>query len=888
MDVQQEEKAVATSINAPEGLSKSVFRFGRYAVVRLLLLMLTVVVGLYVTLLAVNLGGRIDEVVREGIVFQAAVIVGADPAHKDKTAAERTQIARELAAQMEAQAGLDRHILLRTAEWLPRGLMLDLGESRSLQSISPLRASDRRNVRLLILERVPNTLLLMGVTNLLFFVTSVWAGLVLSRRYGGRLDKLFTALAPLSAAPGWFYGLFLVAIFAGILGWLPFGGMYPSPPPESRWLYGLGVMRHMILPFTAVFLSVFFYSVYTWRTFFLIYSGEDYVEMAQAKGLPASLISRRYILRPTLPTLLTNVLVTLIGIWSGSIILERLFNWPGLGDLYFLAIYRMETAVIVGLTVIYAYLLAGTIFLLDIAYALLDPRIRLGAGRDPQQQNGKVAAASGKKRLAFWPFRRREPETSHRARRGLALWSWPGRWLRGIGQALRQIPSHLATLGAFVWDLRRHPAALLGLLIILTLLGSIFYTVRAIPYQEAITLWRGGENVWQDSPRNARPAWVNYFSRTKLPETIVFDSRLGDGEKVVEARPGFQEVLITYTFSFPYDAFPQEPLIYVFPTYQEKIPQIEATWLTPDGRSIRLGQLPPRYAVLHRFSADTRLMRRLGGADPQIGLFADPEADTPTPLQGEYQLQIAAFLFEDDADFDAKFILHGQVHGWAGTDNQRRDLRIPLLWGVPIALSFGLLAALTTTFLTMVIAAVGAWRGGWVDDLIQRITEVNMILPLFPILAMFSAFFTLRIWEVLGLAIVLSIFGSSIKTYRALFLQVKEAPYIEAALAYGAGHRRIIRHYLVPRVLPVLIPQIMILVPTYVFLEAGLAFFGLSDLYLPTWGKVINDAQASSALLNGYYYWILQPAFLLMLTTFAFAMLGFTLDRIFNPRLREV
>jgi peptide/nickel transport system permease protein len=78
------------------------------------------------------------------------------------------------------------------------------------------------------------------------------------------------------------------------------------------------------------------------------------------------------------------------------------------------------------------------------------------------------------------------------------------------------------------------------------------------------------------------------------------------------------------------------------------------------------------------------------------------------------------------------------------------------------------------------------------------------------------------------------------------------------------------------------------LVPTYVFLEAALAFFGVSDVHLPTWGKVINDAHTNSALVAGHDYWILQPTFLLFLTAFAFAMLGFTLDRIFNPRLRDV
>ena len=76
--------------------------------------------------------------------------------------------------------------------------------------------------------------------------------------------------------------------------------------------------------------------------------------------------------------------------------------------------------------------------------------------------------------------------------------------------------------------------------------------------------------------------------------------------------------------------------------------------------------------------------------------------------------------------------------------------------------------------------------------------------------------------------------------------------------------------------------------PGYVFLEAGLSFLGLGDPYLPTWGKVINDAYNNGALYKGYYYWVLEPAFMLILTAFAFSFLGFALDKIVNPKLREV
>jgi peptide/nickel transport system permease protein len=222
----------------------------------------------------------------------------------------------------------------------------------------------------------------------------------------------------------------------------------------------------------------------------------------------------------------------------------------------------------------------------------------------------------------------------------------------------------------------------------------------------------------------------------------------------------------------------------------------------------------------------------------------------------------------------------------AGTDHRRRDLTIALLWGTPIALMFGLVAAVGTTVLTMVISGVGVWYGGWLDELIQRITEVNLILPVLPILIMVGTFYNRSIWTMLGVIILLGIFGGAIKTNRAIFLQVKQSPYIEAAQAYGAGNSRIIFSYLIPRIIPLLIPAFVIQIPAFVFLEASLAVLGLGDPTIPTWGKIINDANSNGALYGGLYYWVLQPSILLMVTGLAFAMVGYSLDRIFNPRLR--
>ena len=439
-----------------------------------------------------------------------------------------------------------------------------------------------------------------------------------------------------------------------------------------------------------------------------------------------------------------------------------------------------------------------------------------------------------------------------------------------------------------VMALGQYPSAVAGLGIVLVMVLFALFAVISIPYQEAVRLWRGGGAIWGDTPRNVPPAWSNWFTSVDQPTTIRLDSAAGQAAKSrEELGDELAEIDFGFAFDYHFDGFPQEVTVFFTSTFVERRPSASLTWFTPDGREIRLGDVTLRPSEAFRMTQDTRLERRLGGLRPEVGLFADP-ADPARALEGRYELRIAGLVFEEGADIDARFVAYGQVHGWAGTDHLRRDLGVALLWGAPIALSFGLLAAVGTIVTTMFIAAMGVWFGGWVDAVIQRITEVNIILPFLPILIMVGTFYSRSIWVLLVVVIVLSIFSAGIKTYRAIFLQVKQAPYIEAARAYGAGNARIIVRYMIPRVIPVLVPAFVSAVPGFVFLEASLALLGLGDPVLPTWGKVINDAQANGALFRGHYYWVLQPAALLLVTGFGFALVGFALDRVFNPRLRDV
>ena len=467
-------------------------------------------------------------------------------------------------------------------------------------------------------------------------------------------------------------------------------------------------------------------------------------------------------------------------------------------------------------------------------------------------------------------------------------------------------------------ELLTYKSGTLGVVILVFLVALSIYTVVAIPYDKAIKLWRGEEEVWIENPRNAQPIWVKYWEYLRgrnLPETIkrdTSDSKQYGVYKSLRAIPGtnLKRLYIEFSFKYEYDDFPSEINIFFSSKFNESAPILRIIWEKPGRNKIELLDFIPRdkYDRLY-LSIEHNVLKALHsyvkeklyalGKNPEVplsvekALFAVEDESmssslTVKPLKGTYKLIIEGLLFGKDSNVDARLIIYGKVYGMCGTDHLRRDLTIAMLWGLPIALSFGLIASLTITFLQLIIATISGYYGGWIDALIQRLTELYMILPFLPFLIMIAAFYKLDIWVILAAIIILNIFGGGIKSTRALVMQIKEYPYIEAAKAYGASSKRIVLLYIIPKILPPVIPGLIGAVPGYVFLEAALSLLGLGDPFLPTWGKVINDSYRWGALYKGYYYWVLQPSFMLILTAFAFAFIGFALDKIVNPKLREI
>jgi peptide/nickel transport system permease protein len=436
-------------------------------------------------------------------------------------------------------------------------------------------------------------------------------------------------------------------------------------------------------------------------------------------------------------------------------------------------------------------------------------------------------------------------------------------------------------------EILRYPTVIVGVVIILGLIGISIYTIIALPYDKAVSLWRGSEQDWYKNPKTAAPVWYNWFLKDKLPETRDILTSDPSVIKTVKAAGAGRAITYSIPINFDYASFPDDISLYFTSNFASKKPFVGISWVTPDGKETRLDSFEIDQKFTYRLNQVDKITRKLNGNVASIGLFADPKIKTkPTPVKGLYYLKITAVTFDQTADLSTELILYGKLAGWAGTDYLRRDLGIALLWGTPIALMFGLLAAVGTSLSQLLIAGIGTWFGGWVDTILQRITEVNLVLPFLPILIMIGTFYNRSIFTILTAVILLSIFGQGIKTFRAVFMQVKESAYIEAARSYGASSFRIIFLYMIPRLIPMLIPQLIVLIPSYVFLEASLAILGLGDPTLPTWGKMIQDSESQGALFQGWYYWVLEPSALLMVTGLAFSVVGYAMDRVFNPRLR--
>ncbi len=229
-----------------------------------------------------------------------------------------------------------------------------------------------RNVHYIIGERIPFSILLFTTSSIFTLLFSIPLALYAARRPGSIVDNLITSWSVLSVSmPWWWVAMVFIWIFAYKY------HIFAGPDAITDWRNIKDVLNRMALPVITVTIMSIGDTAFRIRNILLDIFMEDFVSVARAKGMPETIVLRRHVLRTAAPPIITIALFAIVlSVVSGAIITELVFNWYGMGRLYWEAIRANDMAVLIELTYITTLLYLVVRFILDLLYVYLDPRIR--------------------------------------------------------------------------------------------------------------------------------------------------------------------------------------------------------------------------------------------------------------------------------------------------------------------------------------------------------------------------------------------------------------------------------------------------------------------------------------------------------------------------------
>lgn len=276
-------------------------------------------------------------------------------------------MSEELKAQLRADYGLDRPLLVQLGVYLGRVLQLDLGYSYFFNL----------PVVELIGERVPATLLLVLTAVLWAFAVGTTLGVLSSRKPNGWLSQVITLLSLVGfAAPVFWTGIMFVILFASMLPIFPVSGMRAADSSGGGIADVLDVLHHLVLP--SLTLGLVYLAQYSRlsRASMLEVLSSDFIRTARAKGVAERVVLYKHALRNAVLPVVTMLGLQFGNVMAGAIVVETVFNWPGLGRLAFESVLRRDYPTILGVLLFSSIVVIVMNQLTDLCYRLIDPRIK--------------------------------------------------------------------------------------------------------------------------------------------------------------------------------------------------------------------------------------------------------------------------------------------------------------------------------------------------------------------------------------------------------------------------------------------------------------------------------------------------------------------------------
>lgn len=470
-------------------------------------------------------------------------------------------------------------------------------------------------------------------------------------------------------------------------------------------------------------------------------------------------------------------------------------------------------------------------------------------------------------------------------------------------------------------DYRRNKIGLVGIAIVLMFVFIAASAPWLTPYHP-IKDYGLAESM-------AMPQWVTWLPQySDLPPTIHLSvdwPQVSANQSVVDIKRGEGSVVMRYVgsgmnadvylgmnFSYPYsppkafectfrwEAKPVEEVGYSLELFLvlpggEKESLWDSYYLYGKKRTTEIPLRKREYESTHvrLLSKDARLLTRFGYDDPLQQLKHNIATET-FQKEGEYGL-LMHVRFEPEMAEDAtceihlkdtQFKIKGLVHGILGTDRDGTDILSQMAYGTQISLTVGLLATLIATSIGILVGVVSGYIGGAVDELLMRIVDVFLCIPLLPLLLILMFVFGRNVFYIVFLIGFFTWTGLA-RVIRSQVLSLREKPFIESAIASGASKSYIMLGQIIPNVLPVAFASMILGIPIAILTEASLSFLGFGDPTLATWGRTLNNAFQSRAFQNLAWWWILPPGLAIMILCLGFVFIGHALDEVVNPRLRR-
>ena len=334
---------------------------------------------LMVTLLLtiILVGSNMDIILKQGITFQVRAEITEDPKISDSFSdpAEFEAFVQDQIEQRVKALGLDTpwYSPQRIGLTMYKILILDFGHATFLTSDAG--SSDVKDI---LLEKLPRTILLFTTATIIISIIGIFLGALAGSKVGSAVDRITSTFAVVSSSfPVWWIGMLMIFLFSFVYHIFPARATPSIPPTDPGYIAAL--LYHMALPVITIVMIGFGAWAYLVRNFMIGIMQEDFISAKRAMGISQKKIIYGHAIKNAAPPIITILALSLSGSLGGAIITEAVFDWPGMGRLYFEAITVMDLPVIIGATYVLTLFFLISILVADLLYGYFDPRVKTGS-----------------------------------------------------------------------------------------------------------------------------------------------------------------------------------------------------------------------------------------------------------------------------------------------------------------------------------------------------------------------------------------------------------------------------------------------------------------------------------------------------------------------------